>query len=69
MTTTHNGSRWWRLLRPWFGIGFFLYEAVQPVFGRSVEPLIVAGAVAMMGLELLSRADKPPSLNGQSKGG
>jgi hypothetical protein len=48
----------WPHLRPWLGLGIFLYEAVQPLFGRPVEPLIVGGAVTMMGLELLSRADK-----------
>jgi hypothetical protein len=51
--------RLWPFVRPWLGLGVFLYEAAQPLFGRAVEPLIVAGAIAMMGLELLSRADKP----------
>jgi hypothetical protein len=50
---------WWSRLRPWLGLGVFVFEAVQPLFNRAVEPLIVAGAIAMMGLELLSRADKP----------
>lgn len=48
----------WLLVRPWLGLGVFLYEAMQPLLGRSVEPLIVGGAVAMMGLEALARADK-----------
>jgi hypothetical protein len=49
----------WSRLRPWLGVGTFFFEAAQPLFNRDVEPLIVAGAIAMMGLELLSRADKP----------
>lgn len=48
----------WQLARPWLGFGAFLYEMLQPFFHRPVEPLIVGGSVAMMGLELLSRADK-----------
>lgn len=55
--TTQLSSRLWKSLRPWLGLGTFLYEAAQPMFDREVEPLIVAGAVAMMGLELLARAD------------
>jgi hypothetical protein len=54
----------WLLVRPWLGLGTFLYEMVQPLFGRPVEPLIVGGAVAMMGLEALSRASKAMK-NGQ----
>ena len=48
----------WNRLRPWLGLCVFVYEMVQPLFGRQVEPLIVGGAVSMMALELLARADK-----------
>jgi len=49
-------------------VGTFFFEAAQPLFNRDVEPLIVAGAIAMMGLELLSRADKPKDVpQGEAK--
>lgn len=57
----------WNRLRPWLGVGFFLFEAVQPLIGHSVEPLIVGGAVSMMAIELLSRADKEKDRDGEVK--
>lgn len=57
----------WNRLRPWLGVGFFLFEAVQPLLGHPVEPLIVGGAVSMMAIELLSRADKEKDHNGEPK--
>jgi hypothetical protein len=54
----------WLLVRPWLGLSVFLYEAAQPLFGQPVEPLIVGGAITMMGLEVLSRADKSKVRNG-----
>jgi hypothetical protein len=41
------------------GLIAFFFEMMQPVlFGKSPEWLIVGGALSMMGLELVRRADE-----------
>jgi hypothetical protein len=46
----------WRRIRPWLGLAVFVYELLQPLWHRPVDPLIVGGAVTMMTAELLARA-------------
>lgn len=48
----------WNRFRPWIGVGFLLFEAIQPLFHHSVEPLIVGAATSMMVVEVVARAVK-----------
>jgi hypothetical protein len=57
----------WGKLRPWLGFSVFVVEMLLPVAGYEVQPLIVAGAIAMMGIEALMRSGHPDVKNGEGK--
>jgi len=58
----------WNRLRPWLGVGFFLFEAIQPLLHHTVEPLIVGVAASMMVVETVAQAIKShPEKDSESK--
>lgn len=57
----------WNRLRPWLGVGFLLFEAVQPLFHHQVEPLIVGAAASMMVVETVALAVKDRGTDSETK--
>ena len=57
-------------MRPWLGVCFFAFEALQPLWHRSVEPLIVGVAASMMVVETVAQAVRgKPSEKSSTPGG
>lgn len=57
----------WNRLRPWLGVGFFLFEAIQPLLHHAVEPLIVGVAASMMVVETVAQAVKGSGKTSEEK--